>query len=346
VTHFDLLSMQEKVEDIERKMLADNFWDNRQLAQKLIAEMNENKDIIESYESLTKTTSQLLDDVQMLKNDFDADLFAIVEEEYQTLVQDFDEFEIKILLSNQYDHSNAIIEMHPGAGGTESQDWVQMLYRMYTRWASKHNYKVTVLDYLDGEEAGIKSVTFMVEGDRAYGYLKSERGVHRLVRISPFDSGGRRHTSFAAVEVMPEFNEEVEINIDTNDIVVETHRASGAGGQHVNKTDSAVRIIHKPSGIVVNCQSERSQIQNKDRAMNVLKSRLYQKMIEEQEARISEMRGEVKANEWGSQIRSYVFCPYTLVKDVRTGYEEGNVDKVMDGGIDEFIYAYLKKNVV
>jgi len=338
--------MQEKVEDIERKMLADNFWDNRQLAQKLIAEMNENKDIIESYESLTKTTSQLLDDVQMLKNDFDADLFAIVEEEYQTLVQDFDEFEIKILLSNQYDHSNAIIEMHPGAGGTESQDWVQMLYRMYTRWASKHNYKVTVLDYLDGEEAGIKSVTFMVEGDRAYGYLKSERGVHRLVRISPFDSGGRRHTSFAAVEVMPEFNEEVEINIDTNDIVVETHRASGAGGQHVNKTDSAVRIIHKPSGIVVNCQSERSQIQNKDRAMNVLKSRLYQKMIEEQEARISEMRGEVKANEWGSQIRSYVFCPYTLVKDVRTGYEEGNVDKVMDGGIDEFIYAYLKKNVV
>ena len=338
--------MQEKVEDIETKMLADNFWDNRQLAQKLIAEMNENKDIIESYESLTKTTSQLLDDVQMLKNDFDADLFAIVEEEYQTLEQDFDEFEIKILLSNQYDHSNAIIEMHPGAGGTESQDWVQMLYRMYTRWASKHNYKVTVLDYLDGEEAGIKSVTFMVEGDRAYGYLKSERGVHRLVRISPFDSGGRRHTSFAAVEVMPEFNEEVEINIDTNDIVVETHRASGAGGQHVNKTDSAVRIIHKPSGIVVNCQSERSQIQNKDRAMNVLKSRLYQKMIEEQEARISEMRGEVKANEWGSQIRSYVFCPYTLVKDVRTGYEEGNVDKVMDGGIDEFIYAYLKKNVV
>ena len=337
--------MQEKVEDIERKMLAENFWDNRQIAQKFIAEMNEKKDIIESYKSLTKQTSQMLEDVQMLKNDFDADLFSLMEEEYQELVTGFDEFEIKILLSNQYDHSNAIIEMHPGAGGTESQDWVQMLYRMYTRWATKHNYKITVLDYLDGEEAGIKSITFMVEGDRAYGCLKSERGVHRLVRISPFDSGGRRHTSFASVEVMPEFNEEVEINIDTNDIEIETHRASGAGGQHINKTDSAVRIIHRPSGIVVNCQSERSQIQNKERAMNVLKSRLYQKMIEEQDAKMREMKGEVKANEWGSQIRSYVFCPYTLVKDVRTGYEEGNVDKVMDGGIDEFIYAYLKNNV-
>jgi len=339
------LSLQEKVDDIQRKMLEDNFWNDRNVAQNLIQEMNEKKDVVESYAYLTTGIKQMNEDAQVLKSDFDADLLALMEEELLTLASKFEEFEIKVLLSNPYDHSNAIVEMHPGAGGTESQDWVQMLYRMYTRWANKKGFKVTVIDYLDGEEAGIKSVTFMVEGNRAYGYLKSERGVHRLVRISPFDSGGRRHTSFASVEVMPEFNEQIEINIDPNDLVVETHRASGAGGQHVNKTDSAVRITHKPTGIVVNCQSDRSQLQNKERALNVLKSRIYQKTIEEQEEKMREMRGEIKANEWGSQIRSYVFCPYTLVKDVRTGYEEGNVDKVMDGNIDEFIYAFLKHNV-
>lgn len=343
--HFDLLTLQEKVEDIQRKMLQDNFWNDQKKAQSMIAEMNEKKEIVDGYERFTKQVQQMLEDAQLLKEDFEPELFAMLEEEYLEFAHAFEEYEIQVLLSHPYDRNAAIVEMHPGAGGTESQDWVQMLYRMYSRWANKRGFKVTVLDYLEGEEAGIKSVTFLVEGLRAYGYLKSERGVHRLVRISPFDSGGRRHTSFASVEVMPQFNEEVEINIDPKDIEIETHRASGAGGQHINKTDSAVRIIHKPTGIVANCQSERSQIQNKERAMNMLKSRLYQRLIEEQEEKMKEIKGEVKANEWGSQIRSYVFCPYTLVKDVRTGYEEGNVDKVMDGEIDEFIYAYLKWSV-
>ena len=252
---------------------------------------------------------------------------------------------MKTLLSGEYDSENAIIKLNAGAGGTEACDWCSMLYRMYCRWAEKKGFKVSVLDYLPGEEAGIKSVTFMVEGDMAYGYLKAEKGVHRLVRISPFDSGGRRHTSFASLDVMPQFNNEIEIEIKPEDLLVETKRASGAGGQHINKTDSAVRMVHKPTGLVATCQNGRSQHENREEALRILKSRLYQKMIEEQEAKLAEIKGEQKLIEWGSQIRSYVFHPYSMVKDHRTNVETSDIQGVMDGDLDNFIYAYLKSMI-
>lgn len=246
-------------------------------------------------------------------------------------------------MSGQYDVNNAIVSMHPGAGGTESQDWVEMLYRMYTRWAEKHNFVVKELDYLEGDEAGIKSVTFLVQGEYAYGYLKGEMGVHRLIRISPFDSGGRRHTSFASVEVLPEIEGDIEIEINPDDLRIDTYRASGAGGQHINKTSSAVRITHIPTNTVVACQSERSQIQNRETAMKMLKSKLFDLKEKERQKNIADLKGEQKDIAWGSQIRSYIFCPYTLVKDHRTNYEVGNVQAVMDGQIDDFIEEYLKK---
>ena len=247
-----------------------------------------------------------------------------------------------MLLSHEYDHLNAIVEIHPGAGGTESQDWAEMLFRMYQRFCNKNDFKVEVLDYLDGEEAGLKSVTFLVKGYNAYGYLKSEKGVHRLVRISPFDSNARRHTSFASVDVMPEFNNDVEIEVRNEDLRIDTYRSSGAGGQHINTTDSAVRITHIPTGIVVTCQSQRSQIKNREQAMVMLKSKLYQKQIEEQQNKLKEIKGEQLENGWGSQIRSYVMHPYSLVKDTRTGYETSQVDRVLDGDLFDFIYAYLR----
>ncbi len=326
-------------------MADESFWSEPKKAQSIIQETNANKELISSYQKLVKGFKDIELSIDELKDTFDEELMMLVEEEYETLLKDFDSFEIKVLLSEPYDKSNAILELHPGAGGTESQDWAQMLYRMYSRWAEKHGYKTTVLDYQEGEEAGIKSVSILIEGYMVYGYLKAERGVHRLVRISPFDSSGRRHTSFASVEVMPEFNDEIELVIDEKDLEISTMRASGAGGQHVNKTDSAVRILHKPSGIVVTCQVERSQIQNKERAMNMLKSKLYLKAIEEQEAKLNAIKGEQKAIEWGSQIRSYVFCPYTMVKDLRTSYEQTNVQAVMDGDIDNFIFSYLKSQI-
>ena len=272
-------------------------------------------------------------------------MVELIQQEYQQLLSKYEDFEIKILLSHPYDRNNAIIELHPGAGGTESQDWAAMLQRMYLRYCSLKGFKVEILDYLEGEEAGLKSCSMLVSGPLAYGFLKSEKGVHRLVRISPFDSGGRRHTSFASVDVIPQFNDDINIEIKPEDIEIETHRASGAGGQHINKTDSAVRIIHKPTGIVTTCQSERSQLQNKERAMNMLKSKLYQIYLKEQQDKIAQIKGEQKSIEWGSQIRSYIFCPYTLVKDHRTNYEETNVSRVMDGYISEFIYAYLKSKI-
>ena len=269
----------------------------------------------------------------------------LLEEEYPETMKQFEGFEINVLLSHPYDKNNAILELHPGAGGTESMDWAGMLYRMYSRWAEKKGFKITVLDFQEGEEAGVKSCSLLIEGDLAYGYLKAEKGVHRLVRISPFDSSGRRHTSFASLDVMPQFSDDIEIVIEEKDLDVITMRASGAGGQHINKTDSAVRMTHKPTGIVVSCQTERSQIQNRERCLNMLKSKLYQRMIEEQEAKLAEIRGEQKNIEWGSQIRSYVFCPYTMVKDHRTNYEMGSVQNVMDGDLDGFIFSYLKSQI-
>ncbi len=345
VTRFDWPKRKKRIEEIEQLQLQDGFWNDQRQSKALVQELKGLKDLVSSYDKLDKTLKDLVIELDELKDSDDADMHALIEEEYSQALKDFDAYEIKVLLSHPYDQHNAILELHPGAGGTESMDWAQMLYRMYTRYAALMNYKVTVLDYQEGEEAGIKSVSFLVEGPLAYGYLKGEKGVHRLVRISPFDASGRRHTSFTSLDVMPEFDNDTNIEIRPEDIVVETHRSSGAGGQHINKTDSAVRIIHKPSGIVTNCQSERSQMQNKEVAMNMLKSKLYQKMIEDQEAKLAAIRGEQKNIEWGSQIRSYVFCPYTMVKDHRTGYEEGNIAKVMDGNIEEFIYSYLRSQI-
>lgn len=278
-----------------------------------------------------------------LKEEPDADFQLSAESSIQEFKKDVNAFENELYLSGPYDHNNAIIDFHPGAGGTEAHDWASMLLRMYQRFADKHKFKVDVLDILEGEEAGIKSATILIKGKDAFGMLKSERGVHRLVRISPFDASGSRHTSFASVNVMPEFNNEIKIDIKDSDLTVETYRSQGAGGQNVNKTESAVRIIHKPSGIVVTCQVERSQIQNREIAMNLLKSRLFQKMEQERLENLRKINGVKKDIEWGSQIRSYVFCPYTLVKDHRTDYSETEVAAVMDGNLDSFIQAYLQK---
>ena len=326
-------------------MATENFWQDPKKAQRIIQETNSKKDIVSSFEKLTVGFDDVESSLEECRDNFDEDLMMLVEEEYDSLQKSFESFEIKVLLSEPYDKNNAILELHPGAGGTESQDWAQMLYRMYVRWAENHGYKVTVLDYQEGDEAGIKSVSILIEGYMVYGYLKAEKGVHRLVRISPFDSSGRRHTSFASVDVMPEFNNEIELVVEDKDLEITTMRASGAGGQHVNKTDSAVRILHKPTNIVVTCQTERSQIQNREHAMNMLKSKLYAILIEEQIAKVNSIKGEQKAIEWGSQIRSYVFTPYTMVKDVRTNYEQTIVYDVMDGEIDNFIFSYLKKQI-
>lgn len=339
------LNVDEKnklIEANEAMMAEEGFWNDPKKAQSIIQSTNGLKETMTMYKHLKDTLTSLEETSVELKNSYDEELMLLLEEEYLQISKQFEKFEIRVLLSHPYDGNNAIIELHPGAGGTESQDWASMLYRMYCRWAEDKGFKVTVLDYLDGEEAGLKSCSILIEGNLAYGYLKAERGVHRLVRISPFDASGRRHTSFASVDVMPQFNDEIEITIEEKDLIVDTMRASGAGGQHINKTDSAVRMTHIPTGIVVSCQTERSQIQNRERCMNMLKSKLYQRMIEEQEAKLANIRGEVKANEWGSQIRSYVFCPYTMVKDHRTSYEEGNVNAVMDGNLDGFIFSYLK----
>lgn len=321
------------------------FWNDQQKAQTVINEANCLKDYVNSYKKLNESHEELQMTHDLLKEEPDTDLQFELEKELKSLTKEFNEFELQLLLSEPYDKNNAILELHPGAGGTESQDWGSMLLRMYTRWGERRGFKVETLDYLPGDEAGIKSVTLLIKGHNAYGYLKAEKGVHRLVRISPFDSSGRRHTSFVSCEVMPEFNDEIDIDIRTEDIKVDTYRASGAGGQHVNTTDSAVRITHLPTNVVVTCQTERSQIKNRERAMKMLKAKLYQRRIEEQQAELDEIRGEQKEIGWGSQIRSYVFHPYSMVKDHRTNTEMGNVQAVMDGDIDTFIDAYLRSKL-
>ncbi|GGF31390.1 peptide chain release factor 2 [Halobacillus andaensis] len=326
-------------------MTEPGFWDDQDTAQKVINEVNGLKGLVNTLEKHEETHENLEVSYELVKEEEDEDLRTELEEEVTQLVEDLNEFELNILLSEPYDKNNAILELHPGAGGTESQDWASMLLRMYTRWAEKKGFSVQTMDYLPGEEAGVKSVTLLIKGHNAYGYLKAEKGVHRLVRISPFDSSGRRHTSFVSCETMPEFNDEVEIDVKTEDLKIDTYRSSGAGGQHVNTTDSAVRITHVPTKTVVTCQSERSQLKNRDQAMKMLKSKLYQQEIERQQAELDEIRGEQKEIGWGSQIRSYVFHPYSMVKDHRTNMENGNTQAVMDGELDKFINAYLRSQM-
>ena len=332
----------ENIASLEAESAKDGFWDDLANSQKVLQQIKQFRDKVERFEALSLSLEDTTTLCQMAIEENEESLTEEVFENLTQIEKTLEEMRLSTLLSGEYDGNNAILSFHAGAGGTEAQDWAEMLYRMYTRWAERHGFNYKILDYLDGEEAGIKSASILIEGENAYGYLKSEMGIHRLVRISPFDSSGRRHTSFAAIEVMPEINEEIQIDIRPEDLRVDTYRSGGAGGQHVNKTDSAVRITHLPTGIVVACQNERSQHQNRDVAMKMLKSKLIEIKERENLERIDDIKGEQMKIEWGSQIRSYVFMPYTLVKDTRTGFENGNVNAVMDGDIDGFINAYLK----
>ena len=339
--HFDLAGLKSKIDTLEAETSKPGFWDDPAGSQKLLQEVKALRGQADGFEKLQNLYDDALTLIEMGLEESDASVVGEAEETAQAFMDGFDNFRTATLLSGEYDSSNAILTLHSGAGGTESCDWVAMLLRMYAKWAEKRGWTFEILDILDGEEAGIKSVTFQVSGENAFGYSRSEKGVHRLVRISPFDSSGRRHTSFASCDVMPELDDSVDIDINTEDLRIDTYRAGGAGGQHVNKTESAVRITHLPTGVVVQCQNERSQFQNRDRAMKMLKAKLYVVRREEQLSKLQGIRGEVKDIAWGSQIRSYVFHPYNMVKDHRTNEETGNVQQVMDGGIDAFINAYL-----
>jgi len=333
---------EERASDLERETMVQDFWLDAEKSSQKLREIKQLKDKVESYRALVAKLEDTYTLCEMAIEANDEDSVEEVLSETEYIENEAERKRIEVLLSGPYDKNNAIVSFHPGAGGTEAQDWASMLYRLYTRWGEKHGFNVKLVDWLDGDEAGIKSATIMVEGINAYGYLKSENGVHRLVRVSPFDSSGRRHTSFASVEVMPEFDDDDSIVIKDEDMEITAHRSSGAGGQHINKTDSAIRIVHKPTGIVVGCQTERSQLQNKETAIKMLKAKLMEIKIREKLERIEDIQGNKANIEWGSQIRSYVFMPYTLAKDTRTGYEDGNIDSVMDGEIDGFINAYLK----
>mgnify|MGYP004696376659 FL=1 len=343
--HFDLDKIKNNIEKLENETIQEGFWNDSKNSSIVLQQLKTFKEKYNKYNKLESDATNLLELNDILLLDLDSELANDLLKDTTILQSNLETFEIETLLSDKFDINNAIITLHPGAGGTESQDWVEMLYRMYSRWATKHGFTIKELDYLEGEEAGIKSVTALISGEYAYGYLKSEMGVHRLVRISPFDAGGRRHTSFASLEVLPEITNEIEIEINPNDLRIDTYRASGAGGQHINKTDSAVRITHIPTGIVTSCQSERSQTMNKETAMKMLKSKLINLKEKEQKDKIENLKGEQKDIAWGSQIRSYVFCPYTLVKDHRTNYETGNIEAVMNGEIDGFIEEYLKSSL-
>jgi len=336
---------EEELKELESKTLEDGFWNNSNASNSILKQIKDIKNKVKLYNDLNGQILDLIDLNELLKMESDEDLEKQLITLTRSAEKDIAQFEIQTLLTGKYDKNNAIITFHPGAGGTESQDWAEMLYRMYTRWANKNGYNVKELEYLEGDEAGIKSVTALIEGENAYGYLKNENGVHRLVRISPFDAGGRRHTSFASVEILPEITDDIEIDISPADLRVDTYRASGAGGQHINKTESAVRITHIPTGIVTSCQTERSQMQNRETAMRMLKSKLLDLKEKENKEKIEDLKGIQREIAWGSQIRSYVFCPYTLVKDHRTNYEVGNVEAVMNGEIDGFINESLRKNI-
>ncbi|MFO7263629.1 MAG: peptide chain release factor 2 [Bacillota bacterium] len=341
----DVPAKEARIAELEQQMMAPDFWDDQEKAQKVMQETKALKEQVETLSNFESRIDDLTVLLELAEEENDESLEPELAQGIHDLKKAMERFELQLLLDEPYDKNNAILELHPGAGGTESQDWASMLLRMYTRWAEKRGYQVETLDYLPGDEAGVKSVTLLIKGHNAYGYLKAEKGVHRLVRISPFDASGRRHTSFVSCNVMPELDDDLEVTIRPEDLKIDVFRSSGAGGQHVNTTDSAVRITHLPTGIVVTCQSERSQIQNRERAMKILKARLYEKKREEQEKELAALRGEQKEIGWGSQIRSYVFHPYSLVKDHRTQVETGNVQAVMDGEIDMFIDAYLRMQV-
>ena len=323
-------------------MEAPGFWDDPDISNQKMKELKNLKDIVDTINGLESQYEDIETLIEMGNDEEDAQLAADIRQELDDFISKYEDIRISTLLSEEYDSDNAILKLNAGAGGTESCDWCSMLYRMYTRWAERKGFSVEVLDYLDGDEAGIKSVTFQVNGTNAYGYLKSEKGVHRLVRISPFNAQGKRQTSFVSLDVMPDIEEDVDVEINDDDLRIDTYRSSGAGGQHINKTSSAIRITHIPTGIVVQCQNERSQFQNKDKAMQMLKAKLYMLKKEANAEKLSDIRGEVKEIGWGNQIRSYVMQPYTLVKDHRTNAETGNVDAVLDGALDPFINAYLK----
>ena len=323
-------------------MEAPDFWDDAEVSQKKMKELKDMKDDMETYQNLVTQMEDMETMIEMGYEENDPEIIPEIQEMLDEFQKNFDSIRVKTLLSGEYDSENAIIKLNAGAGGTEACDWCGMLYRMYTRWAERKGFTIEVLDYLDGDEAGIKSVTFQVNGLNAYGYLKSEKGVHRLVRISPFNAQGKRQTSFVSLDVMPDIEGDLDVDIDEKDLRIDTYRSSGAGGQHINKTSSAIRITHIPTGTVVQCQNERSQFQNKDKAMQMLKAKLYLLKQEANAEKLSDIRGEVKEIGWGNQIRSYVLQPYTLVKDHRTDVETGNVDAVLDGGLDIFINGYLK----
>lgn len=337
-----MANKESRIDELENMMEEPGFWDDADKSAGHMKELKNLKDTVEKYQKLEQAFEDVETLIEMADEENDASLVEEIQESYDEFVREFEDLRITTLLSGEYDNCNAILTLHAGAGGTEACDWTGMLFRMYCRWADKKGFTTEVLDYLDGEEAGIKSVTVQINGENAYGYLKSERGVHRLVRISPFNANGKRQTSFSSCDVMPDIEEDIDIEINEDDLRIDTYRSSGAGGQHVNKTSSAVRITHLPTGIVVQCQNERSQFQNKDKAMQMLKAKLYMMKQQENMEKLSDIRGEVTENGFGSQIRSYIMQPYKLVKDHRTNTEVGNVESVMDGNIDPFINAYLK----
>jgi len=341
----DIENLNKEIAEYDAKIAADGFWGDQRTAQSIINEANALKSKVENFSELSSLIEDLALELELILEEPDDELFTEIGEGVAAASARFDEFELEIMLSGEYDANDAIIELHPGAGGTESQDWGEMLYRMYTRYAEKKGFKIELLDYQEGDKAGISSVVFKVKGTNAFGFLKSEKGVHRLVRISPFDSAGKRHTSFCSCDVMPEFDDDIDIEIRTEDLKIDTYRASGAGGQHINTTDSAVRITHIPTGTIVTCQNQRSQIKNREAAIKMLKSKLHQRELEKQEEELAKIRGEIKEIGWGSQIRSYVFHPYSMVKDLRTNYETGNTQSVMDGNLDGFIDAYLRNEI-